>query len=90
MKWLKAFLKKIFNFFSNPNKGPIQNKQVAEQKSSFFGKKKKEVIHRIPPNFSIMPPSLSYKRGIGRIQEIVMWDGECFPGRWRTKLIHHK
>lgn len=95
MRWLKAFFKKLFSFFSNPNKGPVQHK-VAEQKSSelpknpFFGKKKKkEVVHRIPPNYFTKPNKSIFRRGGGNVQEIIEWDGEFFPGRWRTRLIHH-
>lgn len=52
-------------------------------------KKKKQVNHKISPEYFTMPRNFSYRRGLGHVQQIVAWDGEHFPGRWRTRLIYH-
>lgn len=55
------------------------------------GKKKGPVEHKIKPTLSdyfTMPRSFSFPRS-KRTQMITWWDGQYFPGRWRTKFINH-
>ena len=51
-------------------------------------KKREPIVHKISP-YPFTEPNYSMERKRKKIQEIFIWEGEYFPGRWRTKLIHH-
>lgn len=99
MKKFIAWLKRVFNFlFSDRHKDPVPHEvfveksepiSLPEQPLNILKRKKQEVIHRIPPNPYTMPNKSSFRRGLGNVQEIIVWDGEHFPGRWRKRLIFH-
>lgn len=88
MKHFKKWIKKIFSFiFGRKNK---VTEELIEKPVRPFKMIKREVIHKILPNYFTMPTNFSFRRGKGNVQQIVRWDGEHFPGRWRTNLIYHK